>query len=168
VTIDLFLRRPLPADYLAAIRMVDDDVWAGRGAHLLLPRLWFEHFAGTSLMASTIQGEPAGFLAGFASPDHPREGVIVLAGTSPTLRRRGVGRRLHEQFLDDMGERGIERVIESVWPGDPAAVAFLRALGFRALDGPGTARLYGTPAFGGHEWGRDDRAVFVREMQTAR
>lgn len=160
---DLLLRRPTPADYPAVIRVVD-DWWGARQVPGPLPRLWFEHFSGTSTIAHTLEGELAGFLAGFVSPDHPDQAVVVMAGTSPNLRRRGVGRRLHEQFEADARERGARRLVESIFPGDPGAVAFLRAIGFRPLDVPGTQRLYGVPAVADHEWGREDRAIFVRDL----
>lgn len=160
---DLLVRHPTSEDYPAVTRVVD-DWWGSRQIPGPLPRLWFEHFASTCRIAHTVDGELAGFLAGFVSPDRPAEAVIVMAGTSPNLRRRGVGRRLHEEFAADARERGAQQLIECVFPGDPAAVAFLRAIGFSPLDVPGTQRLYGVPAFPAHEWGRDDRAVFVRDL----
>jgi ribosomal protein S18 acetylase RimI-like enzyme len=160
----LLLRRPTPADYPAVIGVVD-DWWGTRQIPGVLSRIWFEHFSGTSSIAHTMEGELAGFLAGFISPDHPSDAVVVLAGASPNLRRRGVGRRLHEQLAADAQERGAARIVESIFPGDPGAVAFLRAIGFVPLDVPGTQRLYGIPAFANHEWGREDRSVFVRELE---
>jgi ribosomal protein S18 acetylase RimI-like enzyme len=161
--IHLLVRRPTPADYPAVIR-VADDWWGSRQVPGVLSRLWFEHFAGTSSIAHTVEGELAGFLVAFVSPDHPADVVVVLGGTNPNLRRRGVGRRLHSQLASDAQERGARRILEAVFPGDPGAVAFLRAIGFVPLEMPGTQRLYGIPALANHEWGREDRSLFVRDL----
>src|SRR5688572_20498060 len=160
--IDLRLRRPEPDDYPRVVRVLDD--WCGTPrAHVLLPRLWFEHFSSTSTLAYAADGSLAGFVVGFASPDRPHEGVIVVAGTNPNIRRRGVGRRLHEAFVDDMRPRGVTRILESVWPANRGEVEFLEAMGFRP-DQSGGQRLYGVAAFRDHEWAREDRAVFVLDL----
>ena len=101
---------------------------------------------------------------GFVSPDHPADLVVVSNAVSPSARRRGVGRRLHEKAADDARERGAVRLLEPAWPGDPSGIAFLRALDFVPQDLPGTTRLYGVPAYPDQEWGRVDRAIFVREL----
>ena len=54
--------------------------------HLLLPRLWFQHFTGTSWIAEDDEGRIVGFLVGFVSPDRPDEAYIHMVGTSPNHR----------------------------------------------------------------------------------
>lgn len=163
---DVLLRRPTPADY-APIVIAAEDWWGRRVLPGVLSRLWFEHFSGTSWIAETLQGELAGYLVAFVSPDHPADLVIVAAAVHPAMRRRGVGRRLHEAAAADARERGATRLVEPAWPGDPVAIAFLRSIGFRPEDVPGTRRLYGVPAWPDQEYGREDRAIMLRPLAPA-
>lgn len=160
---DVLLRRPTPADY-APIVIPAEDWWGRRVLPGVLSRLWFEHFSGTSWIAETLEGELAGYLVAFASPDHPGDLVIVAAATHPSLRRRGVGRRLHEAAEADAREHGASRLVEPAWPGDPVAIRFLRAIGFSPEELPGTRLLYGVPAWPDQEFGREDRAIMVRPL----
>ena len=54
---DLTFRRPTEADHAPIVRQVD-DWWGGRRMHDLLPRLWFQHFTGTSWLAEDASGHP--------------------------------------------------------------------------------------------------------------
>ena len=88
-----------------------------------------------------------------------------MIGTSPNHRRRGLGRALYERFFADVagawrppGDR------RSTWPGNRGSIAFHRAMGFDAEDGPGTQNLYGTPAYPDYDADGDDRVVFSREL----
>lgn len=160
---DLRFRRPTEADHRRIVGLVD-EWWGGRRLHDYLPRLWFQHFTGTSWIAETRDDRLAGFLVGFMSPDHPDEAYVHMAGANPNLRRRGIGRALYERFFDDMRSRGVRRVGAVTWPGNRASVAFHDALGFRAADGPGTQRLYGSPASPDHDAEGEDRVVFTRDL----
>ena len=80
-------RRPTEADHRDVVGQID-DWWGGRKVHQLLPRLWFQHFTGTSWIAEDAEGRPVGFLVGFVSPDRPDEAYIHMIGTSPNHRRR--------------------------------------------------------------------------------
>jgi len=161
-TPDLTFRRPTEADHLPVVRVLDD--WWDARVHHLLPRFWFQHFTGTSWIAETADAHLAGFLVGFVSPDHPQEASVHLVGTSPNLRRRGIGRALYERFAADAAARAAREVRTAVWPGNRTAIAFHRALGFAVDDGPGTRLLYGTPAYTDYDQDGDDKAVFVRPI----
>ena len=156
------LRRPADADHPAVIAVVD-EWWAGRRMRTSLPRLWFRHFSGTSWVAETPDGRLMGFLVGFVSPDTPSEAVLHLVGVDPNVRRRGLGRRLVERFAADAIERGATRISAVVPADDRPALDFFRALGFRAIDGPGTVRLWGSPAFEDLDGPGADRAILVRD-----
>jgi hypothetical protein len=52
------------------------------------------------------------------------------------------------------------------WPGNRVSVAFHRSIGFRLEDGPGTQRLYGSPAYPDYDGDGEDRVVFVRELDS--
>lgn len=161
--VSLRYRRPTEDDYLRVVGVVD-DWWDGRSLHLLLPRLWFQHFTGTSWLAEDESGRLAGFVVGFVSPDDPAVAYCHMIATDPNLRGAGVGRRLYERFFDDARTAGARVVHAVTWPGNRRSVAFHRALGFRVEAGPGTQNLYGTPAFAGYDYGTEDRVVFSRDL----
>jgi ribosomal protein S18 acetylase RimI-like enzyme len=160
---DIRFRRPTEADHARLIGLVD-DWWGGRKIHHLLPRLWLQHFTGTSWIAEDSTGAPVGFLVGFVSPDHPDEAYIHMVATSPNIRKRGLGRALYERFFDDVRGRGVRRVTAITWPANRISVGFHRAMGFVPDEGHGTQRLYGVPAFPDYDGEGDDRTVFTREL----
>ncbi len=159
----LRLRRPTEDDHVRVVAVVD-EWWGGRKLHHLLPRLWFRHFTGTSLIAETEDGKLAGFLVGFLSPDHPDEAYVHMVAANPNLRRRGVGRALYERFFEDVRRRGAAHVTAITWPGNRVSVDFHRRMGFRPVEGAGTQNIYGVSAFPDYDYDREDRVVFVRDL----
>jgi GNAT superfamily N-acetyltransferase len=87
-----------------------------------------------------------------------------MAATDPNWRRAGIGRRLYEQVFEDLRGRRVSRVQAITWPGNRISVAFHKALGFRIDDGPGTQRLYGTPAYPDYDGYGEERVVFTRQI----
>ena len=160
---EISFRRPQESDY-DRISGVIDDWWGGRQLDHLLPRLWLQHFTGTSWLAETGDGRLAGFLIGFLSPDRPDLAYCHLIATSPNLRRRGLGRALYERFFDDARAGGRNTVTAITWPANHGSIAFHMALGFVVQAGPGTQNLYGTPARAGYDFDREDRAILVRSL----
>jgi ribosomal protein S18 acetylase RimI-like enzyme len=163
MTDDILLRRPVEADHPRLIGQVDDWWGGGRKIQPLFPRLWFQHFSGTSWVAEDAGGKLVGFLVGFISPDHPGEAYVHLVATSPNHRRSRLGRRLYEQFFEDVQGRGVRRVSAVTWPGNRVSVAFHRAMGFVPSEGAEAQNLYGTPAFPDYDGEGDDRVVFMKE-----
>jgi ribosomal protein S18 acetylase RimI-like enzyme len=159
----LTFRRPVEADHARIVEQVD-DWWGGRRLHDLLPRLWFQHFSGTSWTVLDDGGQPVGFLVGFVSPDHPDEAYIHMVGVHPNHRRAGLGRALYARFIGDVEACGVRRIRSITWPGNRVSVAFHRSMGFRPDEGPGTQRLYGTPAYPDYDGHGDDRVAFVRDL----
>jgi GNAT superfamily N-acetyltransferase len=160
---DVRFRRPTEADYVRIVRVVE-DWWPERHVDTLLPRLWLQHFTGTSWVVEDEAGRLAGFLVGFVSPDDPTTAYCHLIACDPNHRRHGIGRHLYEHFFDDARAAGASRVAASTWPGNRIAVAFHRALGFELSIGPGTQNLYGSPAYPGYDFDREDRVVFTRRL----
>jgi len=158
------LRRQTEADYPVVIAVVD-DWWGGRSLYRILPRLWFQHFTGTSWIAETEDDRLAGFLVGFVSPDDPSVAYIHMVATNPNLRLRGLGRTMYEAFIADVAGRGARTVRAITWPGNRTSVGFHRAMGFAIDDGPATQRLYGTPAYPGYDGEGEDRVVFSRAVR---
>src|SRR5687768_10337700 len=74
-------RRPTEADYPEIVRVID-DWWGGRKVDVLLPRLWLQHFTGTSWLAEAADGRLAGFLVGFLSPDQAGVAYCQMVATS--------------------------------------------------------------------------------------
>jgi GNAT superfamily N-acetyltransferase len=156
-------RRPTEADY-PAISSILDDWWGGRQLDHLLPRLWLQHFTGTSWLAESADGRLAGFLIGFLSPDRPDVAYCHLVAANPNLRRRGLGGALYERFFDDARANARSVVSAITWPANRPSIAFHRALGFEIEGGPGSQNLYGTPARAGYDFDREDRAIMVRRL----
>jgi len=156
-------RRPIEADYPAISRVID-AWWGGRSMDVLLPRLWLQHFTGTSWLAETTDRRLAGFLIGYMSPDHPEVAYSHMIGTDPSLRKRGLGRALYERFFDDARAERRTSITAVTWPANRVSLAFHRALGFEIQDGPGTQNLYGAPAQPGYDFGREDRSILVRSL----
>lgn len=157
-------RRPVEADYPAIVRVVD-EWWGGRRMDLLLPRLWLQHFTGTSWIAEVADGHLAGFLVGFHSPDRPDEAYCHMVATSPNLRGRGIGRALYERFFADAREAGRGRVVAVTWPANRGSLAFHQALGFEPQRGEGARNLYGVPGYERYDFDREDRTVLVRRLR---
>lgn len=158
-------RRPTEADHAGIVRQVD-DWWGGRRLHDLLPRLWFQHFTGTSWIVE--DGDtPVGFLVGFVSPDHPEAAYIHMVGVNPNLRRSGLATQLCERFIADVRDRGVSRVHAITWPGNRISVGFHTAMGFVPSDGPGTQNLYGTVAYPDYDYPGDDRVAFTKDLGPA-
>jgi ribosomal protein S18 acetylase RimI-like enzyme len=160
---DLVFRRPVAADH-PRIAGVMDEWWGGRGMRSLLPRLWLEHFTGTSWVVEDADGRLRGFLVAFIGQDDPETGYVHLIAADPNRRHAGIGRALYERAFADLRAHGARRVTAVTWPGNRISIAFHRAMGFRVDDGPGTQPIYGTPAHPDHDGPGDDRVVFLRDL----
>jgi ribosomal protein S18 acetylase RimI-like enzyme len=160
---DLSFRHPLETDYPRVVEVVD-EWWGGRKMRALLPRLWFQHFSGTSWLLETPEGRLAGFVVAFISQDDPTTGYVHMIAADPNWRRSGIGRVLYERAFGDLAARGVRRVKAITWPGNRTSVAFHTALGFRIDDGPGTQRLYGIPAYPDYDGWGEDRVAFTKDL----
>ena len=160
---EVHFRRPTEADYPTIVRVLD-DWWGGRRIDVLLPRLWLQHFTGTSWLAETADGRLAGFLVGFLSPDRADVAYCQMVATNPNLRQRGLGRALYARFFVDARAGGRREVQAITWPGNRGSIAFHRALGFEVEAGPGSQNLYGTPSQAAYDFDREDRTILVRAL----
>jgi GNAT superfamily N-acetyltransferase len=160
---DLTFRRPVEADHATIVTKVD-EWWGGRRLHHLLPRLWLQHFTGTSWIAERPDGSLAGFVIGFVSPDHPSVAYAHMIGTDPNRRRKGLGAELYRRFFDDVQSLGAEEVRAITWPGNRVSVGFHLAMGFEPIGGPSTQNIYGTTAFVDYDYPGEDRVLFRRRL----
>ena len=148
------LRTVTPNDYARVIPIVD-AWWGGRAVSPMLPKLFFVYFGETSFIAE-VKDDLIGFLVGFLAPAVPEEAYIHFVGVHPDYRKRGVGRRLYEQFFQVARRAGRCRVRCVTSPTNHTSLAFHRRMGFhpcggaedrsevpiyRDYDGPGEDRV---------------------------
>lgn len=146
---DLSSRRPTVDDHASVVAAVRAWWPDGRGDEIvmLLPRLFFQHFTGTSWIIDDSEGSLRGFLIGFQSADHPEVAYIHFVGVDPDLRKQGVARSLYETFLADVASLGCTRVDAITGPPNTTSQSFHRAMGFEVsgphpdYDGPGEDRM---------------------------
>jgi ribosomal protein S18 acetylase RimI-like enzyme len=130
----------------------------------LVPRLWLQHFAGTSLVAER-EGQLAGFLIAFLSPDRPDEGYIHFVGVAPDARRSGTGRRLYERFFETCRRAGRARVRCVTSPPNALSIAFHSGMGFEIEPGtPGTEAAGPVLAKADYDGPGVHRVAFVRRL----
>jgi ribosomal protein S18 acetylase RimI-like enzyme len=126
--------RPARRDDHAPIVRAIDAWWGGRRLSALLPSLFLENFAGTSLVAEDASGTMTGFLVGFDSPDHPGEAYVHFIGVRPDQRGSGLGRDLHDRFAHGALARGVRTVRCVTSTVNEASIAFHTSIGFE-IDG---------------------------------
>jgi ribosomal protein S18 acetylase RimI-like enzyme len=140
------IRHAQPSDYGRVIQHLN-AWWGGREMSLMLPKLFFVHFEGTSFVAEREDGTLAGFLCGFLSQTNPDEAYVHFVGVAPDARGAGVGRALYGRFFDTAREHGRSVVRCVTSPTNESSVAFHRAIGFEVertmadYDGPGEDRV---------------------------
>ena len=118
------------------------DWWAGRDLRPMLPKIFFEHFRGTSLVAEQ-SGELVGFLVGFLCPDHPEEAYIHFVGVHPSFRGAGLAQDLYRRFFALARSEGRTIVRAVTAPVNKRSASFHTGLGFTIL--PGDEQVDGLP-----------------------
>ena len=137
----LTFRRPISQDH-DRVMAVMVGWWGGRDLRPMLPRIFFEHFRSTSLVAE-YEDELIGFLVGFPCPDHADEAYVHFAGVHPAWRGAGLGRDLYRRFFGVARAQGRSVVRAVTAPVNTASIAFHTALGFAIL--PGDHEVDGLP-----------------------
>lgn len=137
----LTFRRPIPDDY-DRVMAVMVEWWGGRDLRVMLPRIFFEHFRTTSLVAEH-EDQLVGFLVGFPCADHADEAYVHFAGVHPAWRGAGLGRDLYRRFYGIARAQGRTVVRAVTAPMNQASIAFHMALGFVVL--PGDDEVDGMP-----------------------
>ena len=125
----MIVRPAAPADH-ARIVGVLDDWWGGRAMTDMLPRLFLDHFASTSLVADADDGSLAGFLVGFVSPDQAGTAYVHFVGVAPDQRRSGLAADLYARFFGIARAAGSVRVKAVTSPLNDVSQRFHAALGF--------------------------------------
>jgi predicted GNAT superfamily acetyltransferase len=126
------LRQARPEDYDTIAAVV--DVWWGRPVLGSLPRLFLDHFHGSSLVIDGPGGMTA-FLIGLLSPSWPERAYIHFAGVAPAARNRGLARNLYEEFFA-LARADHRMLVSAVTaPGNRGSISFHRSMGF-TVTGP--------------------------------
>jgi ribosomal protein S18 acetylase RimI-like enzyme len=165
------VRRARTADHPTLVRCVQQ--WWGdsrtpeqaRELSLLLPRLFLQHFAHTSLVLEDGTGIRA-FLIGFHSADHADTAYIHFVGVDPELRRRGVARRLYAAFFERAGAAGRTGVCAVTSPQNTGSIAFHRSMGF--VPDAGDYEVDGLPVHRDYDGPGQDRVVLRRKLGVPR
>ena len=135
-----------------------------RELSLLLPRLFLQHFAGTSLVVEDASGIRA-FLVGFHSADAPDEAYIHFVGVDPRDRGTGVARALYARFFAQAAAAGRHTVRAITSPANTGSVAFHRAMGFEVE--PGDREVDGVAVHSDYDGPGRHRVCFRRRLDPA-
>lgn len=129
-----------PGDYDPIETMI--DAWWGRPVLAALPRLFLDHFYGSSLVIDGPRGLVA-FLIGILSPSEPERAYIHFVGVAPKARGHGLGGALYQEFFALARSDG-RRVVSAVTaPINSGSIRFHRSMGFTVVgpvadyNGPG-------------------------------
>lgn len=113
----------------------------------MLPRLFIDHFSGTSYVVDDAHGGLAGFVVAFASPADPSTVYVHFVGVAPGMRGSGLGRELYARVATEASAAGRSRIAAVTSPVNTTSLAFHSALGFElgpvipGYDGPGEDRV---------------------------
>lgn len=132
------------------IVMVLDRWWGGPSREPAHP-IFFYELGRDALIAEEREGPEGrrvlvGFLLGLVTDGPPATAYVHLVGIHPDFRRRGVGKRLYEVFVERAARAGATRVKAITNVGNEGSIDFHRALGFAVehdpdYAGPGRARV---------------------------
>jgi predicted GNAT superfamily acetyltransferase len=156
------LRRPHESDHGRVVGVILDWWELPATAHLpmLLPRLFFQHFTDTSLIAEDAAGL-AGFLIGFRSPSQADVAYIHFVGVRPDLRKAGLARALYETFFEEARTAGCRRVDAITGPSNRRSQAFHTAMGFQST---GDTEIDGVLAWRDYDGPGEHRVGFTRAL----
>jgi ribosomal protein S18 acetylase RimI-like enzyme len=156
------IRPAMPHDW-ERVMAIMVEWWGGRDLRPLLPRIFFEHFRGTSLIVEH-EDELVAFLVGFLCPTHDGEAYVHFVGVHPAWRKAGLGRDLYERFerIARLAGRDVIRAVTS--PVNKASIAFHERLGFSLV--AGDAEVDGVPVHLDQGWTDDGVVKFERRLTS--
>ncbi|MFJ7213886.1 GNAT family N-acetyltransferase [Amycolatopsis sp. NPDC098790] len=161
------VRRPTPDDHLPVLAVLD-RWWGGLGGDegsrqraLLLPKLMFQHFSGSSFLV-TADERIVAFLIGFLSPSRPAESYIHFVGVDPAERGKGLGAALYERFFAYSRENGRSVVRAITSPVNKDSHAFHTRMGF--VTEPGPKEFEGVPVQPDYDGPGLDRLSFRKDL----
>lgn len=158
-----FLRHARESDHPAIVEAIGRwwDVPDPSHLQLLMPRLFLQHFAGTSWIVESEAGELGAFLVGFRSQDKPQVAYIHFIGVDPELRRARIASQLYELFFAQMKEVGCTEVRCITGPRNTRSQAYHAAMGFTQH---GDEPVEGVLAFRDYDGPGEHRVTFTRPL----
>ncbi|MEB2528658.1 GNAT family N-acetyltransferase [Kocuria rosea] len=166
----LSVRHPTAADHSRVLAVMDtwwDNFGGIAGSQqraALVPRLFFQHFTGTSYLVEE-DGRLVAFLVGFQSQAQPDTGYIHFVGVEPPARRSGVAGWLYERFFIQALNSGASTIRCITSPGNVTSIAFHTGMGFDLE--PGDVVRDGLPIHLDYDGPGLDRVSFVRDLSPA-
>lgn len=156
--------RPATAEDYDRVIPSLDAWWGGRSMAAMLPRLFFQHFAPWTFIA-TRQGALVGFLAAFRSQTDPRQIYCHFIGVDPAARGNGIGNALYQRLFADAVAVGCQEVFAVTSPLNRSSIAFHQRLGFQPLSG--AKNQDGIPYSPHYDGPGEDRVRFQRHLGTS-
>lgn len=128
-------------DYIISVL---DQWWGGPAGRRADPMFFYEF--GEHALVAELDGQVIGFLLAVLVPAPSATGYVHLVGIHPDHRRRGVGKRLYEQFTERCRAAGMKRIKCLGAAGHEGPVKFHEAMGFESTEvpdyaGPGRSRV---------------------------
>jgi len=166
------VRHPVPEDH-PHVQEALTDWWGGLGGdagalqrRLLVPRLFLQHFSGTSFVVEGPDRSLRAFLVGFLSQTEPETAYIHFVGVCPDSRRSGLGSTLYRDFFDLVRGHGRSRVRCITSPSNHDSLAYHARMGFRTELGDSTDDGSGqdVPTHTDYDGPGLDRVSFVRRI----
>ena len=104
----------------------------GQDLRPILPRLFFEHFNGTSIIIENEgnNSEIIGFLIGFVSQTDAGIGYIHFMGVNPRYRRRSIARSMYRHFEELVTSKGCTEIHCLTDVNNGKSRSFHQSLGF--------------------------------------
>ncbi|AOP50187.1 GNAT family N-acetyltransferase [Streptomyces lydicus] len=165
----LLVRHPVPEDH-GRLQVALADWWGGLGGEagalqrqLLVPRLFLQHFAGTSFLVERPDHTLHAFLIGFLSQTDSRTAYIHFVGVCPDGKRAGVGGFLYRRFFAAARAAGRTRIRCITSPNNRDSLAYHRRMGFRLEPGDRIDE-HGVPVHRDYDGPGLDRVSFVRDL----
>ena len=148
------------SDYYVISPLIN-EWWGGRNMSDMLPKLFFDHFKNTSLIAEN-EGKLVGFLIGFLSQSHSNEAYIHFVGVDPNYRKHNIGKHLYNKFFNvvKQNSRSIVRCVTS--PVNKVSIAYHTKMGFEIEEGDRV--VDGVSIYTDYDGPNQDRVVFVKHL----
>ncbi|MFF2176033.1 GNAT family N-acetyltransferase [Lysinibacillus sp. NPDC058147] len=148
------------SDYYVISPLIN-EWWGGRNMSDMLPKLFFDHFTQTSLIAEK-DGKLVGFLIGFLSQTYSNEAYIHFVGVHPEYRKHNIGKHLYNEFFNvvKQNNRSIVRCVTS--PVNKVSIAYHTKMGFEIEDGDRSVEDLSINT--DYDGPNQDRVLFVKKL----
>lgn len=127
--------------------------------------IFTKFFKSTSFVAELPSKEIGGFLLGFISQENPEEAYIHLLCVDPKMRGEHVGKKLVEQFIDELSLKGCKRVYLITKPVNWNSISFYKKLGFLEDKSRETINILGTNAVKNYNGMGQHMVVFYKLLE---